>query len=332
MESAKIPTGFKTVPGFSRYAISEDGVLVYIQTGEKINFYSEEGGYLKASLYNDANKWVLTGRHRLMALTYLPIPETDEVLVVNHLDGIKYHDTLDNLEWTTYQGNQWHAGLHKLTSKCIPTLVYDVDTGNETLYPSALEAGKALGLTKDAVLWRLGTDGQRPFPERKLYKSYHSESKWAKIDPTKKIEFGRCREVVVNFIQTGEIRTYDSAREAARAVGCGDAAMSVWLNKLDGYPVLPGLIQVKYATDTNDFPVVDDPWVELMKHTKHKCVFAFHETENRLEIFPSGRACAMKHGITVTNLHYKLQSSGKKVFKDGYRYGYYPENLGPLLR
>lgn len=332
MESVKVPERFKIVPGFSRYAISEDGVLVCAQTGERINFYSEDDGYLKVSLYNDSGKKAMTGRHRLLALTYLPMPKTDEVLVVNHKNGIKHDDRIENLEWTTYLGNLWHAGMHRLTSKCIPTVVYDIDTGEEEVYPSAREAGNALGLTKDAILWRIGTDGQRPFPERKLYKSFHSTSEWAKIDPDTKIEFGRRREVVVNFIQTGEILTYDSARDAAIAVGCRDAAMSVWLNKLKGYPVLPGLIQVKYASDPNDFPIPDDPWVELMKHTKDKCVFAYHEAENRLEIFASGSSCARKHGISVTNLHYKLQSSGKRLFKDGYRYGYYPENLGPLQR
>lgn len=329
MES--LPEVFKAIPGFSRYVVSQTGVVLEVETGQPVPVLLDNDDYRMFGLIRDNGTKCLVGRYRLMALAYLPIPETDERLVVNHINGIKYDDRLENLEWTTYQENTWHAGLHGLTTKCIPTVVFDIDSRTETLYPSALEAAKALGLSKDAVLWRLGTDGQRAFPERKLYRRHRSKTPWVNIDPNEKIVWGRCREVVVNYIRSGEIKTYDSAREASRALGCSEAAMSNWLTKVEGCPVLPGLVQVKFASDTFDFPEVDDPWVELMRYTKERCVFAYHEKENRVEIYEHGAACSKMHGISPTNLHYKLNSGRKTAFPNGYRYGYYPENLGSVL-
>jgi hypothetical protein len=62
--------------------------------------------------------------HRLVAITFLPI-ENAQTQEVNHIDGNKQNNCIDNLEWLTTQQNQKHAfakGLQKITrgadSKC----------------------------------------------------------------------------------------------------------------------------------------------------------------------------------------------------------------------
>ena len=91
------------------------------------------------------------------------------------------------------------------------------------------------------------------------------------------------------------------------------------------------MIQIKYASDPNDFPEVDDPWSELSKHTKDKSVFSYEEATGKFFIYASCGALARARGVSPTNLNYKLKSLGGKVFKDGYRYGYYPENARSVL-
>lgn len=60
------------------------------------------------------------GIHRLMAETWLENPE--DLPVVNHMNGNKLDNSLDNLEWCTYSHNNKEAyrlGLNKGNEKGI---------------------------------------------------------------------------------------------------------------------------------------------------------------------------------------------------------------------
>jgi len=70
-------------------------------------------GYSQVVLYKEGDHKNLT-IHRLLASTF--IPNTDNKPEVNHIDGIKIHNELYNLEWVTKSENQKHAsdtGLHE---------------------------------------------------------------------------------------------------------------------------------------------------------------------------------------------------------------------------
>jgi hypothetical protein len=64
-------------------------------------------GYNSTALFK---KKFLT--HRLVALSFLPC--NDNELVVNHKNGIKNDNRLENLEWVTKSGNMNHAYQHCL--------------------------------------------------------------------------------------------------------------------------------------------------------------------------------------------------------------------------
>lgn len=47
--------------------------------------------------------------HRLIALAFIPKPDSHGNYVVNHKNGVKSDNRIDNLEWTTSQENNVHA-------------------------------------------------------------------------------------------------------------------------------------------------------------------------------------------------------------------------------
>jgi hypothetical protein len=68
----------------------------------KLKLYKDHNGYLRVKLSGKTYKV-----HRIIAQTY--IKNSDNKPCVNHIDGNKANNTVDNLEWCTYSDNTKHA-------------------------------------------------------------------------------------------------------------------------------------------------------------------------------------------------------------------------------
>ena len=85
----------------------------------------------------------------MVAITFIPNPDNKEQ--VNHIDGNKLNNAVENLEWVTNQENQIHKvkiGLYKGTKKIIQ---YDENMIIKNKFNSIIEASKMLGVSKTCI-------------------------------------------------------------------------------------------------------------------------------------------------------------------------------------
>lgn len=97
------------------YEVSEDGRIRNIHNKREIKQFVGKDGYLRTQI---AGKTRLV--HRVVAKAY--IPEDPEREFVNHKDGNKQNNHVDNLEWSTKSENLRHAYQHSLKRKPVGTL------------------------------------------------------------------------------------------------------------------------------------------------------------------------------------------------------------------
>jgi hypothetical protein len=78
----------------------------YMKKERLMNPPVNSSGYPQVCLYK-GKKGVIQSVHRLVATAFLERKPEDRV--INHIDGNKQNNRIDNLEWCTYGHNQAHA-------------------------------------------------------------------------------------------------------------------------------------------------------------------------------------------------------------------------------
>jgi hypothetical protein len=98
---------------------------------------NNEKGYLKVTLYKNGKSQTREVQ-RIVAETF--IHNIENKPQVNHIDGNKHNNRVENLEWVTAQENTIHS-IEVLEKGLVPVLQYDLENNFITAYYSVKEAG-----------------------------------------------------------------------------------------------------------------------------------------------------------------------------------------------
>lgn len=137
---------WRDVPGYEGlYAVNINSQVKSLHARNRNGILPQRidrGGYYTVKLSKrgkDSTQYV----HRILALAYLRNDKNK--CCVNHRNGQKLQNNIENLEWVTYAENSKHAiltGLSKIPSKS-SRQVYDTETNQ--YYPNMRQAAKAKG-------------------------------------------------------------------------------------------------------------------------------------------------------------------------------------------
>ena len=94
------------IEGFDHYLVSQKGRVINSRTGHFLTPCLNRDKYHCMTLSNEGKSSVLT-LHRLVGLSWIPNPENKRT--INHKDGDKLNNHVDNLEWMSTLDNIQHA-------------------------------------------------------------------------------------------------------------------------------------------------------------------------------------------------------------------------------
>lgn len=142
------------IRSLDRYVLDSKRQIYFFVKGCELKPRKNKNGYLQVSL-NKKGKRKMVYVHRIIAETFLE--KIKDKNTINHIDGDKNNNCVDNLEWCTYSENNKHSykELNRRIVNCggskIPVYMIDTETKELFYYVSIAEASKKINLSHTQI-------------------------------------------------------------------------------------------------------------------------------------------------------------------------------------
>jgi hypothetical protein len=134
--------------GLSGYVLHRDGKVYSLKVNRFLKpFLSgyDGSGYWTYMLRTEDSKSKTFSMHRLLAMCFIPNNDPENKIQVNHINGDKLDNRLENLEWVTPSENSIHANVTGLRT---PTYLRE---DNKILSEEDINHDWAVGLPTDGI-------------------------------------------------------------------------------------------------------------------------------------------------------------------------------------
>lgn len=204
----------------TNYSVNEEGKVKNDITNKELSPRVQQG-YKHVTIY--INKKPKSCRvHRLVATAF--IPNIENKPYVNHLNGIRSDNRVENLEWATPSENTQHAvdtGLFKPTREK-QVVQYSLNGDKIAIYRSISEAARKTNSSVEKIV------NCCQFT-RKTHNEYQWRYKEDEVDKLQSVELPKTKAKKVAQVnpKTNEvIAIYDSFCQAAKAVNGTQSAIT----------------------------------------------------------------------------------------------------------
>jgi hypothetical protein len=107
---------WRSIDGYINYQASNIGRVRNAYSGQILAAYCNRKGYATVCLCKDGKRktWKI---HQLVAMCFIPKPDSDERFEVDHINQDKTNNSISNLMWKTSRQNKWNRNkINKATS------------------------------------------------------------------------------------------------------------------------------------------------------------------------------------------------------------------------
>lgn len=193
------------------YYITETGKCFNNNTGKYLKGQIRQyNGYLSFNLTLPDGGKKRCYAHRLVAQTFIPNPYNKKE--INHIDGNKLNNNVENLEWVTPQESQHHA-IETELRQFKHVYCFNKDKKLVAEYKNLAEAANAVHGSKSIIMQELQKDIKTL--SLGFYWSYNNELQEVK----NYTNLGKAKEVYQYDLSGKFIMSYPSTGAAARAIG-----------------------------------------------------------------------------------------------------------------